>query len=241
MCKFIQPVGRAAALARWGYRRSPLGTEQGGAFLPAPYWSRWHWEKESCCWSYCWPADVLDWQINRSKRDRKGEKPWILHHWSYFFHMQYKHLTSIWGVQWEKKVECVEAAWKWWREGIKYTRTAETVAAHTSKDMEEEQKSERGIKNETWFTLMFHFLHRSLKPQWNVCLFFRIRMSQVSWPINPFILSTLCSDQPKEVCTLHPREVNSIDQLLVPVFRFQSGPLVCLFTHIHAHTRPHLR
>lgn len=61
------PAGKAAALALWGCRRSPRGTEQGAAALPAPYWSRLHWEEECCCWSCCWPADALRVQIKTRK------------------------------------------------------------------------------------------------------------------------------------------------------------------------------
>lgn len=35
------PVGRAAALVRWGYKQSPPGTARGAAAPPAPYWSHW--------------------------------------------------------------------------------------------------------------------------------------------------------------------------------------------------------
>lgn len=62
------------------------------------------------------------------------------------------------------------------------------------------------------------------------CLLFSIN-HKGSWHINPCTPSALYpANQPKEVRTLHSPQVNSIDQLLVPVFRFQSGPLVALFT-----------
>lgn len=66
-------------------------------------------------------------------------------------------------------------------------------------------------------------------------LFFRINLNASSLLLHQS-LHTTCPptlDQPREACTLPPTppEVNSIDHLPVPVFGFQLGPLVCLFTH----------
>lgn len=62
-----RPAGRAAAPARWGCRRSPPGIGPGVAFPPTPCWCRWGWVRASCCWSYCWPADVLDAQMEETQ------------------------------------------------------------------------------------------------------------------------------------------------------------------------------
>ena len=125
-----------------------------------------------------------------------------------------------------------------WREGGKKERKAEVAAAHTSKKLERQQEWERrGIKSET-STLMLPLLHKSFKPQWNVRLFFRIILNVSSLLIIQSLhtIFSLTLYQPREACTIHPLEVNNTDHLPVPVFGFQSGPLVCLFTHICTHT-----
>lgn len=58
------------------------------------------------------------------------------------------------------------------------------------------------------------------------------RVSHVLWSIRL---------RPQEAWALHPMIVESIDHLPGPVFGFQSGPLVCLFTYrnICTHVRTH--
>lgn len=191
-CKFLPPVGRAAAPARWGYRRSPQGTEQGGAPLPTPYWSHWHWEEESCCWSYCWPADALDRQIKGDGREIMNCPTFsTCHIYDFRLHIERKGLLNIK----KREIKRKRREKGWWKEWLgftsnKYTRTAETAVANTNKEMDGEQKSERGgIKCEILSMLMFPFHHKNVLSLNEMCISFSglIWMFQVFWSISPCI------------------------------------------------------